>query len=484
MANRKLSRPESRAESGNAANARHWNRQARCLAAEINAGWWLSAWLPWALGIGIGGTFALLWARWQSDGLVRPTWSAITVALLVAAVFAWFRSRQRFESVAAARVRLEERLGLHARLSSAADGIGDWPGRRLDLDGRWPVRLQIARPAALLAIILGMLAVAMVIPVADAGAFRRYVIEPPADAEIVTRWLDEVRRERAIDDTSARDVLERIESILERPSDTWYEHATLEAAGTLREQTAADLAHLARNLAGAERAAADLAAAEREQRDATSMREASAALAAAAGKLALGGLRPASDAASNLGSAKPETLADLSAEELEALAEALRANRNRLKAALAEAKDFDLSALGPDADDLLEADCDACKPCGDCEQCKEGKPCRKGRCAGCARRLAGRGGLSRGPGEAPMKAGKEEDLGSRRVERIEGQTDIARAAAGELLEVIDGEHAVDERAYQGPQAGGTATRSGDAGGPTQVDNLLPREQDAVRRFFK
>jgi hypothetical protein len=83
-----------------------------------------------------------------------------------------------------------------------------------------------------------------------------------------------------------------------------------------------------------------------------------------------------------------------------------------------------------------------------------------------------------------MRAGQEEDLATRRVEQIEAPTDIARAAAGELLEVVDGQHAVDEGAYQGPQVGGRAKLTGDGGGPTRVDNLLPREQDAVRRFFK
>ena len=80
---------------------------------------------PTALAIGIAGTFALLWARWQALELVPFAWGAIGVALVLAAVAAWFQSRPRFESVASARVLLEERLGLHARLSSAAAGVGE-----------------------------------------------------------------------------------------------------------------------------------------------------------------------------------------------------------------------------------------------------------------------------------------------------------------------------------------------------------------------
>ena len=457
------------------AGAAHWERRARLLAAEINAGWWLSSWLPTALAIGIAGTFALLWARWQAVELVPFAWGAIGVALVLAAVAAWFQSRPRFESVASARVLLEERLGLHARLSSAAAGVGDWPRRRIDLDGRWPVRLRATRPAMLLAMVGAMLAAAMAIPVADAGAFRRRSIEAPADAEIVSKWIEELRREKAIDERSASEVNDRIEAILERPRDAWYEHATLEAAGTLREQTAAELAALARNLAAAEQAAADLAAAPAGAASSEKQRD-SQALAAAARQLALGGMRPAGDAGEKLGKEAAEALADLSPEQLRELAAALRANRSKLKAALARAANFDLAALGP------ESDCEGCKPCGTCQACREGKPCKKGACAACSR--AGRGGISRGPGEAPMKAGKEEDLGATRRELVTAPTDVERSAAGELLDVVDAEHAVDESAYAGPQAGGSIAPAADGGGPSRVDNLLPREQDAVRRFFK
>jgi hypothetical protein len=77
-----------------------------------------------------------------------------------------------------------------------------------------------------------------------------------------------------------------------------------------------------------------------------------------------------------------------------------------------------------------------------------------------------------------------EDLGATRRELVTAPTDIARSAAGELLDVVDAEHAVDESAYAGPQAGGSIAPTADGGGPSRVDNLLPREQDAVRRFFK
>jgi hypothetical protein len=95
----------------------------------------------------------------------------------------------------------------------------------------------------------------------------------------------------------------------------------------------------------------------------------------------------------------------------------------------------------------------------------------------------GVGAVLRGRGDAELKLGKRHDLGTKRKEKVGQPFDPERAAPDELLAVVDGEHEVDETAYTGPQAGGTA-RAGDGGSAAQVDALLPAEQAAVRRFFE
>ena len=102
--------------------ASFWQAAVTRLAREINLGWWLAGWLPWAVAVGLVGTFAMLYPRLRGGhpGLV---WTGIVLALAAGAIVAWRRSRDRFETAASARVRLEEALGLKARLTAASAGV-------------------------------------------------------------------------------------------------------------------------------------------------------------------------------------------------------------------------------------------------------------------------------------------------------------------------------------------------------------------------
>ncbi|MFN7813193.1 MAG: hypothetical protein ACK5SI_11100, partial [Planctomycetia bacterium] len=109
-------------------SARFWESAVVRLAREINLGWWLAGWLPWAVAVGLVGTFAMLYTRLRG-GHPGIVWTGIVLVLGAAAVAAWRRCRHRFESPASARVRLEEAHGLKARLTAAKAGIGSWPDR-------------------------------------------------------------------------------------------------------------------------------------------------------------------------------------------------------------------------------------------------------------------------------------------------------------------------------------------------------------------
>lgn len=456
---------------GNRRDATHWQRRTRLLALEINAGWWFDRWLPSLFGIGVGGAFLLLWARIARPQSVPGVWLAIGVAAVVGGIVAWIDARRRFESLESARVLLEDRLGLDARLSAAAAGVGGWPGRRVDLDRRWPVSVRWERPLLRVAAIGAMLAAATLLPLADANVPRASAAERPADVDAVSRWADELRRERALDEASVEEISAAVEDLLARPREEWYGHATLEAAAHLRERTAEDLAELSRNLAEARRAAESMAAGG----DAAEAAERGARLADVAARLATGNLRPEA----GLGERSAEGLGELSPEELRALAAALARNREALAEALARAGDFDLSAF----DELGAGEpCDECQACGECRECRDGKPCPHGkRCRACA----ARGGVRRGPGEAPLHAVGEQDPAGDRVERIVSPTDRERAAAGDLLEVRESADGPPDAAdWTGPVRGGDAARPRNAGGPANVDELLPAEKAALRRYFQ
>jgi hypothetical protein len=440
---------ELHAESG-----RFWQAAAARLAREINLGWWLAGWRPWAVATGLVGTFAMLYSRYRG---VHPgwVWGGLVALLGAAAWAAWWRVRSHFETAASARVRLEEALGLKARLTAAASGVGSWPDRPAGGAIDWPVRWRWQRPVAWTAGVAALLAIAACVPVSGLQPARSHVIEKPTDARLVEQWLDAARREEAVEERSLERVRERIAELMERPTEQWYEHASLEAAGNLKEQTAADLQEMLENLAQAEQAAAKLQAmteaVPQELREALAKDLKLAALA-----LEMGAFKPPADLADMLRAMEGRDLGDLTPAECRGLCQKLgkqlAENREALERALADAPGLDLDGI-PLAGD------------------------------GMAVLLPGEGGIQRGRGDAELTLGAEHDLGTTRKEKVGQPLDAERAAPDELLAVVEGEHEIDETAYAGPQAGGTA-RAGDGGSAAQVDQLLPAEQAAVRRFFE
>lgn len=443
-----------------AAYAAFWRAATRRLVRQINVGWWLSGWLPLATVIGLAGMVGVLYVRWRAADMAAWAWGGTAAACVAAGVAAWWRMRGRFESEASARVRLEESLGLQARLTAANAGVGDWPAPLPPTDHRWPVMWQWRQPVATVAFIAAMLALATWVPIAGANAPRRHVIEKPTDARMVEQWIEELRREELIDEQSAGAVERMIKELTERPAEEWYEHATLEAAGTLKEQTASEIRELAENAAAAERAATALQSLQ-ESMPSPVCESLVKDLASALKAIELGGFKPAGDLAKLLGELAPADLGQLTPEQLAALSKRLAANRKALLAALAKCKGFSLSDVE-----------------GGCEECSGGKPC--GECKGCK---AG-GGITRGRGDAEMSFGERNDLGTTRTEKVQQEIDAKRAAPDDVLAVVDGEHDVDESAYVGPRAGGGIASDGDGGSAVQVDSLLPAEQSAVRRFFE
>lgn len=460
--------------------ARFWQATADRLAREINLGWWLTAWLPWAFAVGMAGMVAMLYARWRDPRAAAWVWTGIAMAAVVTAAVAWWKVRRRFETAATARVRLEDALGLKTRLTAASAGVGGWPGPVPPQAMAWPVTWKWQRPAVVIGCIAALLLLAWRVPIAGAGSTRKHVIEKPTDARMVEQWVEELRREELIDEPSADEVERKIKELTERPAEEWYEHASLEAAGTLKEQTASEIRELAENMAAAEQAAAGLQAAQTSLPQ--PLRSALAnELAAAVEALKLGELKPAGDLAKLLRELAPADLGQLTPEQLAALAKRLSANRRALMNALAKCKGFDLSDCEGWCDE-----CSGCKPCGDCKGCKDGKGCGK-KCSKCGRLAGakpGRGRASRGRADAELSFGERNDLGTTRTEKIQQEIDAERAVPDEVLAVVDGEHDVDEEAYAGPKAGGGIASEGDGGSAVQIDSLLPAEQSAVRRFFE
>ena len=94
------------------------------------------------------------------------------------------------------------------------------------------------------------------------------------------------------------------------------------------------------------------------------------------------------------------------------------------------------------------------------------------------------GGVSRGPGTAPLALkANETQLGTSNTEAVKND-DLSNAALGDLIGLGTNKHKVDEAAWSGPQTGGAMSSNGRGGEAVWQQGATPDEQEALRRFFK
>lgn len=453
------------AEMTTGKEAQYWESMTRKLARQVNASWWLEHWLPWLMGAGIVGSTTLLWLRWRAMGSVAIQWFwiALAAAGLVSMLGAWWWARRRFESVDAARVRLEDSLKMKTVLTAAHAGIVPWPAEREIV--QWPLRTVWTRPAAVAIFTATMLALAAWVPIPAAALARQRTIEKPAALEDVEKWMDQVRQQDAAEEESVQKVEEKVAELLQRPAENWYEHGTLEAADHLKEQTTDMLRDLARNLTEAERAAAALEAAGQALPKAT--RDAlSDALDSSLQGLKGGGMKPSADLMKQLQGMSAEQLSSsLSPEQMKQMADALSKNRQALEDALNKSPSLNWDDMVSNMPGKGQGDGQGSGPDGS----NEG---------------LGKGGVSRGPGTGPV--GLKQDptkIDTTKPEQLQSQIDLERMAPGDLITTTDGKHKTDE-SYRGPGSSGAAAKPGDGGAAVWQNSLVPTERQTLQRYFK
>jgi hypothetical protein len=235
-----------------------WHAAARGLSRRIHFGWWLDHWLTLLIPLSFVGAITILALRYWQNIPTQLALLGLASALLLSSLAAYLWMRRHREPLNATQIRLEDALGLKARLSAAAVGIGPWPPARSDIP--LPVTYRPGRPLIMVASGAALLSASLLIPISRSQPEKPRVIEPPSALQEVQAWLDNVKKNDAANPESIEQVEEKMAELLRRPAQNWYEHASLEAADHLRDVTAADLQQLAQNLADAERATNALAA--------------------------------------------------------------------------------------------------------------------------------------------------------------------------------------------------------------------------------
>jgi hypothetical protein len=425
-----------------------------------NFGWWLH---------GLGGPLvvvsllaacaALWWRRLDPEAVALWMWPLVAAIVIGCGFWSWWRQRRKFISEQAAMVVLEDRYHLHNALTTATAGRGPWPVpppypppvRKW----HWPNTLVPPFVAA------ALLAAGLLIPV-PAPAVATMAEEPPA-WKAMEEDLRKMVDKKVVDPKSAEETRKAIEQLRAGGKDEWYKHATLEATDRLQKNHKDSMRALERELRRAGENAAPLGAnapslspAQKERHEEQLQR--------ALDGLRAAGLQPNAELRKQLEKLDPEQLGQLNRMQLDEMLDGLRQAADALREQRQAGKEPGAGENGEDGDGDGDGD-------GNGEG--EGDP-------GDPRN--GRGGPNRGPGEGGNPLGEQgAELKPAGPQPLKTR-DFSQARPGDLLELKNQEHEVEE-VSPGQQAGGK-TESRGGGGAAWQDSLHPREQEALKRIFE
>ena len=436
---------------------RQWEEAIRRLAWRVNFSAWLDGAGPIFFGVGSAAGFAayaLRRVQMESSASWALWLSAAALAFIAAGVWAWWRARRTFFSETDARALLEHRLGLDSGLSAAQAGVAAWP-EVFPLPGilRW----RAPRTASWILGAWALVLAGALLPVPAISPYdsRLGGEKPPALAQ-AEEWLEKLAEQEIARPEDVEKLAEQARGLGERTPEERYSHSVLEAADTLRTQTAQAIRGLGASL---EDAASALAPLERPAGGLSD--EELGAVAARLGEalrgLQEGALSPREDILKQLGeAANAAGRRSLSPEQAAQLKQQLaRSGRAATGVLGAEGQGAPIATADPD------------------------RPVKPGEGPG-----TGSGDIARGPGHAPMMfRDAASEAGDGRTETL-GADDFSRVALGELLGMERGEHEFDPKTAAGPSTAGAVTNPGRGGEVVWVDRLTPKERAALTEFFK
>ena len=350
-------------------------------------------------------------------------------------------------------VRIEASMRLRNALSAATAGVAPWPELppRVDAGIDWNWQRVLVPPVAA----LSFLTAGLLIPVSARSTGPADHPDQPLAWENLEADIERLDQEEVIDEAYLEEMRKKLEDLKAQEEEEWFSHSSLEATDTLKKEHAAQVEKLERELGRADKAlgnleknAGGMSPAEKEKL----LNQFDQALQG----LQNGSLRPNPQLLDQLRKLDPKNLGQMNQDQLNQLHENMKKAGKACK---------DCQGGGCESDEWSDELNDGDQP-GD----KEGNG-------------PGNGGVQRGPGHAPGMLGKEGDkMDTGALEGLESK-DLSRSLPGDLLQLQDGEHDVDQTPV-GPRAGGAAGATGDGGDRVWKDALDPEEQKALKKFFE
>jgi len=417
-----------------------WRQRARHVAWRVNFAWWWNTFAPALFGLSLALTCALLLAR-RAGAELRGWWLVYVAAVATAGVVSLALGRRRFLSATDGLVRLEAVLHLHNRLTAAATGIGAWPAPMSAApDGyQWRWRAVLWSPVLATALLVAAMRVPIPLPPAAVVTPQQ---EPLAWSQAQS-WLEQLRQEELVAEPAVERLEEQLAQLRAQPREEWYQHSSLEAGDSLRQEVGQSLRALDRDM---ERAAQTLAA---WQAGGIQMPDAQQRALAEQWQRVMEGVQNGTlplhpDLLKQLQQVDPQQLQQLTPEQMQALQQLVE----NAQQALAEMRGA--GAAGS-------------------QQAEGEEP--------------GVGGITRGPGAAPLTMSQPTDLATQRTETLPN-TDPSQAAPGDVVETTTGAHKVNEGSYPGATAAGAVQSYGVGGEAVWRNPLPPAERKILQQYFK
>lgn len=451
--------------SSEPSNKAFWNDHAKALSRRINFAWFLqTVAAPLLVAAALGAIATLVVRREFPQFSVLEVSAALGIILLIVGVVSFVLSARRFESADQSLVRIEAGAGLNTALSAAQAGVSPWPEKPAGLQQslNWHLPKTLAPPIGAMV----LLALGLLIPIsAKPRTTPAPSSQPQAWSELDSQ-LEQLAEDAMVDEEYIEEMEKRLEQLRSQEEEDWFSHASLEATDSQKETQDSNMDQLERDLSEAANALEALTenaqgmTSEQKQKLTEDFEDALEGLQN-------GAMKPNPALLNELSKLDPENLGKLTPEQLSQLKE----NMEKLQQSLDKAGQG--NGEGEDWSEQL---------LGDGEGEGSGSGQGQGEGDGEEGNGTGSGGVQRGPGHDPNVLRDEKDaLDIGDLTALEAE-DLSRAIPGDLLQLQDGKHTVDETASKSSSGGDAA--KGKGGDRVWKDSLSPDEQRALKKYFE
>lgn len=447
-------------------NQTYWMERSKALSRRVNLGWFfqiLSA--PLLIYSVLGACVVLILRRQIQDFPLPMACAGVAGGLVLVLAASLFFALRRFEKPEVSLVRIEAGSGLNTALSSANAGVASWPKpSETPSDAlRWHLPKTLIPPLAA----LGLLALGLFIPISA----KQHATPPPSRQpqawSQIDAQLEQLKKDEMVDEEYIEEMEKRLEELRAQEEQDWFSHASLEATDSLKESQNSNMEKMNRDLNEAANALEALAE-NADKMNAAQKQKLTEEFEDALQGLKNGAMKPNKELLDQLSKLDPNDLGKLNPDQMQQLKD----NMEKLKESLENAGQGE--GEGDDWSDQL---------LGDGEGEGQGKGGGNGNGSGEGEgEGTGKGGIDRGPGHDPnvLKDSKD-SLETGELTALKAE-DLSRATPGDLLQLQDGKHTVDESASKSSSGGeGTQGKGGDR---VWKDSLDPGEQRALKKYFE